>query len=77
VHVNSSIPSRAAYLAATSLGITKTRRIWYRALTTYTGPWATFEDFAYGTLSAAEDLYGGTTADALLYAWREVGVLEW
>lgn len=88
VHVNSSIPSHAAWLLAkggthrlsrvkvTGIGVAKTRRIWYRAASLYLGPWAGFEDFAAATITAAEDLYGADSAAArsVASAWRAVGV---
>jgi Zn-dependent metalloprotease len=88
VHLNSAIPSYAAYLVATGsdsaegsgaalgLGDTKLRNIWWRATTIYTGPRAGFSDFAGATVAAAEDLYGrdSTEEAAVVRAWQAVGV---
>jgi Zn-dependent metalloprotease len=89
VHVNSTIPSHAAYLVAyggafplgggtvKGLGDAKMRDIWWRAVTTYLGPRARFADFAEATRAAAEDLYGdGAEVRTVETAWRAVGVVK-
>lgn len=87
VHINMSIPSRAAYLIAegltaeasgTSIGRDKTEKIFYRALTTYLQSSSGFQDARVATIQAAEDLYGeGTTeAAAVKAAWDVVEVGE-
>jgi Zn-dependent metalloprotease len=80
VHINSGIPNRAFYLAATALGghsWEQAGRIWYEALldprTTAT---TQFADFAQTTVQVAERLYGsgGEQAGAVTQAWSTVGV---
>jgi bacillolysin len=72
VHINMSIPSRAAYLIAegltteglgTAIGRDKTERIFYRALTTYLTASSNFADGRSATIQAAEDLYGAGSAE--------------
>jgi thermolysin len=73
VHVNSTIPGHAFYLAVVGgtnrvSGITvqgvglanmeRMERIFYRAFTFFLGPMAQFSDARAATLQAAADLYG-------------------
>ena len=85
VHVNMSIPSRAAYLMAeglsaeglgTGIGRDKTEKIFYRALTTYLQSSSDFQDARVATIQAAEDLYGDGSAEvaAVKAAWDSVEV---
>ena len=79
VHVNSGIPNRAFYLAATTLGgkaWTVAGRIWYDALTTLLQPSATFRACARATAAAASARYGSHSEphDAVIAAWKEVGI---
>jgi thermolysin len=90
VHINSSIPSNAAYLVGvggtqevsgihvTAIGVDKLTAIWYRAAHIYLGPDASFADFAEATRTAAADLYGASSAEVKTVenAWRAVGVTE-
>jgi Zn-dependent metalloprotease len=73
VHLNSGIPNRAFYLAATAIGGHSwdgAGRIWYAALTgTDVGPGTDFAGFAAATVAAA-----GDHADAVGQAWSTVGV---
>jgi Zn-dependent metalloprotease len=78
VHINSGIPNRAFYLAATKLGGYAWERaglIWFTAMPK-AGRLSTFAQFAALTTQAAAALYPGrpeiyqATADA----WSEVGV---
>ncbi|GAA0383577.1 M4 family metallopeptidase [Streptomyces luteireticuli] len=79
VHINSGIPNRAFYLAATALGGHAWERaglIWY---TTLTGGElasdADFAAFARQTAASARSLYGeGDAVQAVLKAWSQVGV---
>ncbi len=74
VHTNSGIPNKAAYNTINSLGINKSKEIYYRALTVYLTP---NSDFAYAKQSlvqAAQDLYGSSAANAVTQAWNAVGV---
>ncbi|MEZ5097156.1 MAG: protealysin inhibitor emfourin [Nocardioides sp.] len=73
VHLNSGIPNRAFYLAATAVGGTSWEgagRIWYAALTgPDVGPTTDFAGFAAATVAVA-----GEHAAAVGEAWRTVGV---
>jgi bacillolysin len=81
-HINSGIPSKAAYLAVeggsfngfdiTGIGFDKVEQIWYRALTTYFQPGETFND-AYGhIIQAATDLYSAADVWEVTKALRSV-----
>jgi Zn-dependent metalloprotease len=80
VHLNSGIPNRAFYLAATGFGGSaweKAGRVWYetlrdRAMRPSTG----FGSFARTTVRVAGALFGSAGADTVAGAWREVGVLR-
>ena len=79
VHVNSGIPNRAFYFAATMLGGNAWKiagRIWYDTLTTRLKPSATFADCARATADAAAARYGASSEPhhAVVEAWTEVGV---
>ncbi len=58
VHINSGIPNKAAYNIAKSIGMDKTARIYYRALTQYMHADTNFQQAAYCLVQAAADLYG-------------------
>jgi hypothetical protein len=81
VHINSGIPNRAFYLAATSLGGRSWEGagpIWWAALVGgHVGPETDFAGFADATLEAAGRLCGDDSAEwaAVRAAWAEVGVL--
>jgi Zn-dependent metalloprotease len=80
VHINSGIPNRAFFLAASAIGGAAWEapgKIWYatirdRALR----PTASFKSFARRTVANAGTLYGhgGTQEKAVAAAWNEVGV---
>jgi hypothetical protein len=80
VHINSGIPNRAFYLAATELGgnaYGDPGKIWYQALTSgQLNANATFADFAQATRDAATALYGANSGQlaAVTKAWQQVGV---
>lgn len=85
VHVNMSIPSRAAYLMAdglsaegmgSSIGRDKTEKIFYRALTTYLQSSSGFQDARVATVQAAEDFYGEGSSEvaAVKAAWDAVEI---
>ncbi len=87
VHINMSIPSRAAYLMAegltaegtgTSIGREKTEKIFYRALTTYLQASSQFLDARRATIQAAEDIYPSdqTVVGAVQSAWDIVEVID-
>src|SRR5437667_2615865 len=79
VHINSGIPNRAFYLAATAIGGNaweKAGKIWYITLRDRLRPTSTFKDGANGTISVAKQLYGlgGMEEKAVKNAWTQVGV---
>ncbi|GAB4087032.1 hypothetical protein GCM10028784_36620 [Myceligenerans cantabricum] len=72
VHINSGIPNRAFYLAATEIGGPSAEgagKIWYDALLAV-GPDTDFAGFAAATVEAA-----GEHVDAVRGAWEGVGVV--
>jgi Zn-dependent metalloprotease len=79
VHINSGIPNRAFYLAATKLGgysWDKAGLIWYAALRDQAlRPTAKFADFANITVANANRLFGAAEAQIVRDAWKQVGVL--
>lgn len=58
VHDNSGIPNKAAYNIASNIGMDKTAKIYYRALTQYMHPDTNFQQASYCLVQAAADLYG-------------------
>jgi bacillolysin len=87
VHINMSIPARAAYLMAegltveglgTGIGRSKTEQIFYRAMTTYLQAASRFLEARFATVQAAEDLYGpGSPEVAAVHdAWDAVEVFD-
>jgi Zn-dependent metalloprotease len=81
VHINSGIPNRAFYLAATGIGGRSWEGagpLWYDALTRGGLPKdADFATFAEATLAAAASRHGADSPqhEAVEQAWRTVGVL--
>jgi Zn-dependent metalloprotease len=79
VHINSGIPNRAFYLAATGIGGfagDKAARIWYATLRDdRLSIRAKFEEFALLTYINAWNLFpAGDEADIVRSAWAEVGI---
>jgi Zn-dependent metalloprotease len=80
VHINSGIPNRAFYLVATAIGGNAWEhagQIWYETVRDpKLRPTATFKRFATLTVQNAARIYGGssTEADAVVNAWKTVGV---
>ena len=77
VHINSGIPNRAFYLAASALGgyaWEKAGRIWYEALCTRLRHDSTFKDAAAATASVAMELFGTAERNVVTSAWTQVGV---
>lgn len=77
VHINSGIPNKAFYLAATSINDNnKMAQIYYRALTSYLTPYAQFTDAKNALVQAAKDLYptDTTVATKVADAYTSVGV---
>jgi Zn-dependent metalloprotease len=78
VHINSGIPNKAFYLTAVGVGGPAWEapgHIWYESLLA-SNPSSNFQDFADTTYVKASQLYGASGAEqqAVLAAWREVGV---
>jgi Zn-dependent metalloprotease len=79
VHINSGIPNRAFYLAATALGgyaWEKAGRVWYVTLADKLGPDAQFIDAATATVEVARELFGDEVERAVTAAWAGVRVLS-
>ena len=80
VHINSGIPNKAFYLAATKIGghaWEGAGQVWYQTLTSGTlSKTADFAEFARATQDTAKELYGegSTELTAVTEAWQEVGV---
>jgi Zn-dependent metalloprotease len=81
VHLNSGIPNRAFYLAATAIGGNAwdgAGQVWFDVLTSGTLPSdANFAAFARATVTAAGARFGNDSpqTSAVADAWRQVGVL--
>jgi Zn-dependent metalloprotease len=81
VHINSGIPNRAFYLAATAIGGNawdRAGQIWYNALLDpNTRANTDFAGFAHVTIDVAGRLYGSDSAEAtaVTEAWSTVGVI--
>jgi Zn-dependent metalloprotease/PKD repeat protein len=91
VHINSGVQNFWFYLlcqggngtndlgnvySVPSIGMSQAQQIVYRNLTNYLTPNATYLDSYYGSLQAAEDLYGNasTQYNAVRAAWYAVGI---
>lgn len=79
VHINSGIPNRAFYLAATAIGgyaWQKAGLIWYRTLVGSLKPTADFQTMANATVTVAGTLFGATSNEqkAVRDAWSKVGI---
>ena len=79
VHINSGIPNRAFYLAATAIGgyaWQKAGLVWYRTLTGALNPSADFQTMADATTTVAGSLFGQGSDEqkAVREAWSTVGV---
>lgn len=91
VHINSGVQNFWFYLLSqggsgtndlnnlytvTGIGINKARQIAYRNLVTYLSSNATYMDSFYGSLQAAQDLYGANSTEfnAVRQAWYAVGI---
>jgi Zn-dependent metalloprotease len=83
VHLNSGIPNRAFYLAATELGghaWERAGQVWYDVLTGGgLSVDADFAEFAVGAVRAAQRRYPGSpqVPDAVRAGWEAVGVAPW
>ncbi|NMF62146.1 M4 family metallopeptidase [Brasilonema octagenarum] len=80
VHINSSIPNLAFYLAAMEIGgyaWEKAGKIWYISLRDRLKSKANFKQAANITIKVAEELYGQGSKEqkAVKNGWQKVGVL--
>ncbi len=79
VHINSGIPNRAFYLAAVAMGgfaWQKAGRIWYTTLCdSRLQQTAQFQDFANLTADNAANLFGSAEMQAVIDAWKQVGII--
>jgi Zn-dependent metalloprotease len=76
VHINSGIPNRAFYLAATGIGGNAWEapgHIWYTTLQRLS-PTSDFQACANMTYAVAGELYGSGEQKAVKNAWAEVGL---
>jgi Zn-dependent metalloprotease len=79
VHINSGIPNHAFYLYSVLIGGNSWEvpgQIWYKALQQLNNPFASFTDWAVGTVQAALELHQVGSREALMLrrAWKLVGV---
>jgi Zn-dependent metalloprotease len=74
VHINSGIPSHAAYLIAQAISREKAEQIFYRTVTQYLTPESDFLDAGNATARAATDLYGQAEVDAVRNGFTQVGI---
>jgi Zn-dependent metalloprotease len=78
VHINSGIPNRAFYEAATAFGghsWEKAGKVWYTVLTGGHLPsTASFADFRNLTVATAQTLFGSAGATTMTQAWAKVGL---
>jgi len=80
VHINSGIPNRAFYLAATAIGGSaweKAGKVWYVTLRDRLRPGSDFRAAGTLTVAVATELFGARSAavTAVRAAWKKVGVL--
>jgi Zn-dependent metalloprotease len=79
VHINSGIPNHAFYLCSTLMGGNSWEapgQIWYRTMQQLNNPFASFADWAIGTVQAAHAIYGvgSREANVVRRAWKLVGI---
>ncbi len=78
VHINSGIHNWAFFKAATSIGLDKAEKIFFRALSTYLLRSSTFVDARIAAVKSAQDIHGANSAEvqAVSTAFDEVGIFE-
>lgn len=79
VHINSGIPNHAFYLCCMLMGGNSWEapgQIWYRTMQQLNNPFASFADWAAGTVQAALALHGVGSREAMVVrrAWKLVGI---
>jgi Zn-dependent metalloprotease len=78
VHINSGIPNRAFFLAATAIGGNAWEtagHIWYTTFTEKLTRTASFADAANATVQVAGESFSSDIQDKVRQAWQDVGVL--
>ena len=79
MHINSGIPNRAFYLAATALGgyaWEKAGRVWYVTLTEKLQPESQFTDAAAATSRSRATCSADEVERAVTDAWSGVGLIS-
>ncbi|MBC7691340.1 MAG: M4 family peptidase [Methylotenera sp.] len=74
VHINSTIPSYAAYLIFQALGKTKTEKLYYNVLTQRLTSTARFVDAKNATVAACQDMYDAASCSKVQQAFAKVGM---
>ena len=79
VHINSGIPNHAFYLCSVLMGGNSwdvPGHVWYRAMQQLNNPFASFHDWAVGTVNAALATFepGSREVAVVKRAWRLVGI---
>ena len=79
VHINSGIPNHAFCLCCLLMGGNSWEapgQIWYRTMQQLNNPFASFADWAIGTVQAALAIHGVGSREAMLVrrAWKLVGI---
>jgi Zn-dependent metalloprotease len=79
VHINSGIPNHAFYLYCMLMGGNAWEapgQVWYRTLQQLNNPFASFNDWAVGTVQSALALFGVGSREvtAVRRAWKLVGI---
>ena len=74
VHINSTIPSHAAYKVSEAIGKSKTEKLWYIVLTHYLTPRSGFKAMKSATMQACAMLYDSETCAKVSDAFADVGL---
>ena len=78
VHVNSGIPNKASVIIAKAIGLEKTEKIYYRALSQYLTKSSQFIDARRALVQAASDLHGANAPEinVIRQAFDAVGIVD-
>ena len=79
MHINSGIPNHAFFLCCMLTGGNSWEapgQIWYRTMQNLNNPFASFTDWAIGTVQSALAIYGvgSREANVVRRAWKLVGI---
>ena len=74
VHINSTVPSHAAYVVHQAIGREKAEKLYYVVLTQFLNESANFATFSSATKSACKQLFDSATCDAVTKAYASVGM---